>query len=356
MIRSFFQLLTIAWFGATNAGRWSKFNVVWNAPTKQCRNWTKLERPENYGILTNSGYEFQGDTIVVFYEDQFGLYPYYRNFSDPSSAVNGGIPQHADLTAHLKKVHDDIEKAIPSSNFNGLAVIDYEKWRPLWEQNWHAKQIYQRESLAHAAGHCSKNDRNCKFAIDEFNSASLNFLVETIREAKKTRPNALWGYYGMPFCNYTAGKNGTIACGEVYNKFNDRLLLSLYNESTALYPSIYIHSSQEGAANCRYVISVLQETERVAKKLHLPIFTYTSFEYFPLKSSDPYYTERDLHNSLRKAFQMNVDGAIIWTTSNGMARRCNDIGDYVHKHLGPEASQIQKLIKNFNKTEMARLD
>lgn len=47
--------------------------------------------------------------------------------------------------------------------------------------------------------------------------------MKTINEAKTIRPKGLWGFYGMPFCNYSAGKDGTAACGEVFEKFNDRL-------------------------------------------------------------------------------------------------------------------------------------
>ena len=31
----------------------------------------------------------------------------------------------------------------------GLAVIDWEEWRPLWDRNWGNKRIYQTLSVAH---------------------------------------------------------------------------------------------------------------------------------------------------------------------------------------------------------------
>lgn len=31
----------------------------------------------------------------------------------------------------------------------GLAVIDWEEWRPLWDRNWGTKRIYQTLSVAH---------------------------------------------------------------------------------------------------------------------------------------------------------------------------------------------------------------
>lgn len=37
----------------------------------------------------------------------------------------------------------------PFRTKRGLAVIDWEEWRPLWERNWGTKKIYQTLSLAH---------------------------------------------------------------------------------------------------------------------------------------------------------------------------------------------------------------
>uniref|UniRef100_A0A0R3RNW5 Hyaluronidase n=1 Tax=Elaeophora elaphi TaxID=1147741 RepID=A0A0R3RNW5_9BILA len=203
------------------------------------------------------------------------------------------ILQNVILGKHLKKIESDIEKAIPNENFNGLAIIDYEKWRPLYEHNWSSKRIYRKESIAYVKKRNSRIDEKTAESIakDEFNNASMEFLIQTIRKAKTMRPKAFWGYYGMPFCNYTAGTNGTIACGEVYENFNDRLL-SLYIESTALYPSIYLPNRESNVTGCLYVISVLQEAKRCAAKLmsKVPIYTFTAIEYFPLKPDDPYYT------------------------------------------------------------------
>ena len=57
--------------------------------------------------------------------------------------VNGGVPQNASLKAHLAQVEADIEKAIPDPHFSGLAIIDWEAWRPLWTWNFDSLDIYQ---------------------------------------------------------------------------------------------------------------------------------------------------------------------------------------------------------------------
>ncbi|PIO56912.1 hypothetical protein TELCIR_21687, partial [Teladorsagia circumcincta] len=48
--------------------------------------------------------------------------------------------QKVSLTAHLRKVSWDIKQAIPDPNFDGIAVIDLEEWRPIYEMNWGEKR------------------------------------------------------------------------------------------------------------------------------------------------------------------------------------------------------------------------
>jgi len=70
--------------------------------------------------------------------------------SNGSRRVNGGLPQNADLHAHLEKARADILAAIPDPDFAGPVVIDYERWRPEWSLNWAARRIYQVESTRDA--------------------------------------------------------------------------------------------------------------------------------------------------------------------------------------------------------------
>jgi hyaluronoglucosaminidase len=56
--------------------------------------------------------------------------------------------QLADLEAHLVKLSQDVQRVIPSLNFSGLAVIDWEEWRPIFERNGYNEhqKIYLRAS------------------------------------------------------------------------------------------------------------------------------------------------------------------------------------------------------------------
>ena len=54
--------------------------------------------------------------------------------------------QLGDLPAHLHKIESDINRLIPDRGFDGLAVIDWESWRPTWSRNYDSKAIYQKLS------------------------------------------------------------------------------------------------------------------------------------------------------------------------------------------------------------------
>ena len=51
------------------------------------------------------------------------------------------------MNEHLRKARLDILNRIPDENFSGLAVIDWEPWRPVWETNWATKRIYKVRSV-----------------------------------------------------------------------------------------------------------------------------------------------------------------------------------------------------------------
>lgn len=107
------------------------------------------------------------------------------------------------LTAHLKKVSLHIELKIPEPNYSGLAVIDWEGWRPIWDTNFGKKYIYQVESvrLVRKEGKIKNKTEIRVEAKKRFESAGKRLMVETIELAKKLRPRALWGFYGFPGCH-----------------------------------------------------------------------------------------------------------------------------------------------------------
>lgn len=71
-------------------------------------------------------------------------------------------------------------------------------------------------------------DANPKFSTAElekeanrlFTMHAKIFMIETIELGKQLRPNAKWGYYGLPHC-FNGRDNGTQDCQENIQNEND---------------------------------------------------------------------------------------------------------------------------------------
>ena len=59
---------------------------------------------------------------------------------------NGGVPQEGDLEKHLAQYKAHVEELIPDVNNNGLIIIDFESWRPIFRQNFGVLKEYKELS------------------------------------------------------------------------------------------------------------------------------------------------------------------------------------------------------------------
>lgn len=115
---------------------------------------------------------------------------------------NGGVPQQGDLNEHLFVFRKHIDELIPDSNNDGLAVIDFESWRPVYRQNFCTLQPYRdlSEQIERRRHPFFLNTRIESEASKRFEESGRTFMEASIELAKKMRPNAKWGYYGLPYC------------------------------------------------------------------------------------------------------------------------------------------------------------
>lgn len=274
-----------------NSTRWPLYNnkpllLAWNAPTENCLSRFGVALPlDIFNIVSSPTATFVKQNLTIFYKNRLGLYPYYDNLTEP---INGGLPQLASLTQHLAEMHVDIANYFPDKTLQGLAVIDWEEWRPIWIRNWDAKAIYKKQSmlLVSQKNPTWDNATVSKVAQQEFEISAQNFMRLTLRNAKSLRPNQLWGYYLYPDCynhdylqdieNYTGG------CPDPEMARNDRLHW-LWKESTALYPSIYIGSVLRSTVYVRsFVRNRINEAMRVASQLNAmttPVYVYARPTY-----------------------------------------------------------------------------
>lgn len=218
------------------------FLTLWNAPTSRCLTQYGVDLDLGiFSIVQNQNQSLTGENITIFYAEKLGLYPHYRG---QTVAVNGGVPQNASLDQHLRVASEDIRSFIPDRDFQGLAVVDWESWRPVWDRNWDSKHVYQEASEALVrARHGEWSPPQVESAARaEFEEAARTFMEETLKLGQNQRPKGLWGFYGFPDCyNEYSPKSAqyTGECPEVEKMRNNKLGW-LWNVSSALFPDIYL--------------------------------------------------------------------------------------------------------------------
>lgn len=302
-------------------------------------------------ILSDPQQHWDSRFVTVFYGAQLGLYPYYPS-EDGTNAFNRGLPQLVNLKEHLERAKTDIMSRIPDPDYNGLAIIDWEPWRPLWERNWNAKKIYKIKSVElvrerHPDWRMTDLVLEAK---DEFETAARDMFVGTIRLGKKLRPKALWGFYGFPDC--FGQEKYDFQCTEEVKRSNDKIDW-IFAESTALFPSIYLLKSH--LENPDYVKGRLRETFRVNLRLSqrlgkdvAPVFPYFRSIYMDSPLDFNFLDKGDLYNTIGVASEMGSSGVVIWgnrndeNTSPGV---CHRINTYIQSTLGPFIRDTRKLVE-----------
>uniref|UniRef100_A0A7I4Y7E6 Hyaluronidase n=1 Tax=Haemonchus contortus TaxID=6289 RepID=A0A7I4Y7E6_HAECO len=321
------------------------YKVIWNVASRPCVNDGINIPLSKFEIAHNEGQHFFGDAVVVFYQSKFALYPYYEN-NDPNRPINGGLPQNISLQAHLDAVAQQIQNDIPNPNFDGIAVIDLEAWRPLYKMNWDEKQVYKDQSVQLVL----QNDPSLSteqaevLAEEQFDQAARNFFVETLRVARELRPRGHWGYYEYPFCNADAGdRPDDYSCTTTAQEYNDQLG-PIYDASTALFPSIYLYGDKTTEQSFRFVQAVLTETNRIANQQgrRLKFFPYTKIEYDSDANPTWFYNESDLCNTVKQPADLGASGIVVWGTSKNMKDRCNGVANYIDTQFGPFLLNIRR--------------
>eukprot|EP00057_Strongylocentrotus_purpuratus_P023628 XP_011678102.1 PREDICTED: hyaluronidase isoform X1 [Strongylocentrotus purpuratus] len=308
----------------------SVFRAIWDVPNF-CKDRYSIDIPLGaYGIEFNQNHEWRvGDVLNVF-NHQSGCFPYVNRTT--GIFMNGGLPQLGNITAHLEKMADDINREIPDRQYNGLVMIDWEEWSPQWLGT---EPRYRRFSMDSVRSKHPGWDNATIEAVAklEWTQGAKLFMESTLKLFKQLRPESLWGYYRYPQC---AVKFGRIPeCQPDQGKLNDQSLW-LVDASSILYPSIYL-KPEKFADFAGAVGAKLEETFRVLTESKYPdgaVMSYTRFNY---SLTDYYFTLEDLNNTILTSAEFGTHGVVLWGDNydDKTSQSCQELRDYVIKALGP---------------------
>lgn len=247
-------------------------------PTFQCDyhklNFTGLA--EKYGIVQNANDRFRGDRIAILYDP--GDFPAILRNGNDLFLRNGGVPQEGNLTLHLDVFKETVEALIPDESFDGVGVIDFESWRPIYRQNFGSLEPYKDLSLEiekQKHPFWSKGDLE-KEATRRFEMAGREYMEETLILARELRPNATWGYYAYPYCFNMSPKNMRQECPAEVLKENDKIKW-LFEISENLHPSLYLSEKRlDSGEKVEMIEGRINEARRISQQQSriLPYFWY----------------------------------------------------------------------------------
>ncbi|XP_049635563.1 hyaluronidase PH-20-like [Suncus etruscus] len=328
---------------------------AWNSPSDYCL--TKFEISLDlsfYSLIGNPQEDAISQNVTLFYINKLGLYPHIdlKNKTE----ILGGIPQLGNLTAHLEKAKEDILKYMPKDQL-GLAVIDWEEWRPLWIRNWGSKNIYRNKSIDFV----KKSNPNFSTAEvacqtqNEFENAGKEFMLQTLELGQLLRPNNYWGFYLFPDCynhDYLKGDVYTGNCPKIEKERNN-LLDWLWNKSTALYPSIYLNTHLKSTIKAAlFSRNRIMEAIRLSKvrdpENPLPVFVYVRPVF--TDQTTEFLSELDLVNTIGESYALGVSGIVIWTSFNlvNSKEACNKLQNYMETVLNPYLLNVSLAAKICN--------
>ena len=276
--------------------------------------------------------------------------------TDNGAIVNGGVPQAGNLTMHLEYLRTHIDGWLPDTQWAGNAVLDFESWSPIWEQNndpawWHGVR-YQNLSyhLVAEANPSWNSSRIQAEAKAQFEAAAVEWMSSSLLLLRSLRPNARWGFYGLPASEYSpcvnpfgagpqCGYRNPVA-GPQLRAQNDAVS-KIWAASSAIYPSIYIPALQNyswfNLSNADYISGVSEEAVRLAN-LYSPDAVVLPFGWNYYHDVNYTLSAADLGATFRNPADVGADGVIMW--GNPSPSQISMMFQYLDDVMGPAAKAV----------------
>uniref|UniRef100_UPI00193A84AE hyaluronidase-2-like n=1 Tax=Styela clava TaxID=7725 RepID=UPI00193A84AE len=321
------------------------FVFVWDVSSDLCEEKFGVKLNLDYfDIIHNKNKGQLGENLVIFYQNNLSKFPYFDRKT--GQAVNGGLPQAANLKSILTDFEITVNKLIPDKDFQGLAILDWELWRALFSRMGDPlMKIYQQksiESIKHE--HPDWNEaQQLRWATLEYNLATERILKPILVLGEILRPHALWGYYLYPDCRYYNMTKKDMICSNLEMKKNTEIQW-LFDESTALYPSVYLPEFYEDKDFVKnYVANRIREAMRVDdarfSNVSAPVFSYHMLSY---KKTIKFLDSQDLLDSIGIAAVLGESGVVFWGGNNmgNSVEACQNLSNYMDDFLGPYCKKL----------------
>ncbi len=294
--------------------------------------------------------------MYVMYQSDFGVYPYagvHQAEADPDW-----------MRRHFLRVQRWIDHMIPDANATGYGAIDYEEWGPCWslllnipsnqgpdahdrdfKDDWRDFIRANRSALLNGK---TPEQQEVVFATT-YDEAAVRFLVATLNEAKRLRPNVKWGYYLYPPRSYYAYQSPQARAD--WQAKTRSVLQPLYDAQDVFLPDVYAlyytvdgrapnYAAQEDTlANFEaYLRGNIQEAIDMARGK--PVIPWIWIRYH--ENCRAYYPQFLNDLNLDRFFaimrEMNVQGVAIWDAMRSRAQQA-EVQGYVTNRLVPRLRQ-----------------
>ncbi|NQY92266.1 MAG: hypothetical protein HRT46_11515 [Deltaproteobacteria bacterium] len=339
------------------------FDVFWagKTPADVQRKRGDLAAEIDFGLAPVSR------NMVILYAYQAGRYPYagpHELKLDPEW-----------MDRHFQRLERMLDRHIPDPDFDGYATIHYESWDVLWEllgevesdEDASARDLdykadwrdYIEEHEPQRVEGLSADEREEVFA-ETYEETAREFLLDTLRECKRLRPDTKWSYDYFPHKIYRLPEltdEGVLGYGDLSHRaseLNDELEW-LWEEMDFISSNLYqikytlkeISNNKDGSyntkeANAEFMWSNILERLRVASGKPVYVMLWS---YYGGAHRDTYLNKINRRQTLEIPLLAGADGVIIWHSVHGRSEQRS-----FQKHV--RSTLVKEILRLYNKHDI----